>query len=331
LVFFAGRKESAWLGGRSALGLAVAAVTRRNGISMRAGLGVPEERADTLVQLRADDVFELARLRVRLGFVDGKSVLEEALGQAVTADHVARALAAHGRELYLPVLHLHQAQIRHARKNSRSRFLRNNRHLPSGAGRVQALGLRRLPFFAANPNLLEKMVETNFVVGGNSCAAVTRVGKRAIQRMAWTVLRRIEVQVAVSEFDAAVRLARDVRVVRHLQDRMAGVVQFAENLDDDGFIGLVEVARGLVSKNDFWLVDQRARDGHALLFAAGKLRGEVRQAVAKAYTLQRFFGLLFVRHAMAILREHYVFQRREVRHEMKLLEDEADPFRAVTN
>src|SRR6266705_2099954 len=60
---------------RSTLGLAVAAVTWRNGIPMRAGLGMPEERADTLVQFGADDVFEFAGLRVRLGIVNGKSVL----------------------------------------------------------------------------------------------------------------------------------------------------------------------------------------------------------------------------------------------------------------
>src|ERR1700694_4997119 len=36
-----------------------------------------------------------------------KSVLEEALGQPVTPDNVACALAAHGSELHFPVLHLH--------------------------------------------------------------------------------------------------------------------------------------------------------------------------------------------------------------------------------
>src|SRR5437016_14283016 len=91
----------------SALGLAVAAVAWRNGVPMRAGLRVSEERANALVQLRTDDVFEFAGLRVRLGIVDGKSVLEEALGQAVAADDVARTLAAHARELHFPVLHLH--------------------------------------------------------------------------------------------------------------------------------------------------------------------------------------------------------------------------------
>ena len=91
--------------GRSALGLVIAATARWNGISVRASLWVPEERADTLVKLRTDDVLELAGLRVRFRIVYGKSVFEETLGQAMTPHDVARALAAHGRELYFPVLH----------------------------------------------------------------------------------------------------------------------------------------------------------------------------------------------------------------------------------
>src|SRR5467141_1258687 len=62
---------------RSAFGLSVAAVARRNLVSVRASFGVSEERANALVQLRADDVFELAGLRVGLGIFDGKSVLEK--------------------------------------------------------------------------------------------------------------------------------------------------------------------------------------------------------------------------------------------------------------
>jgi hypothetical protein len=126
-------------------------------------------------------------------------------------------------------------------------------------------------------------------------------------------------------------LAGDVRVVCHHQDRVAGIVQFAENLDDDCFVGFVEVAGGLVGKNNLRLVDQRARDSHALLLTAGKLRGEMRQPVTQTDALQRLFSLLFVRDAMEILREHHVFQRREIRHEMKLLENEADFFGAVTD
>jgi len=91
--------------------------------------------------------------------------------------------------------------------------------------------------------------------------------------MARTMLRRVKVQVAVSKLDTAVSLPRDVRVVRHHQDVLAGVVQFAENLDNDGFVGFVEIAGGLVGENDLRLIDQRARNRNALLLAAGELRG----------------------------------------------------------
>src|SRR5260370_41507837 len=99
------------------------------------------------------------------------------------------------------------------------------------------------------------MVEADFVVGGNGCATVAGVGKRAIERMAGNMVRRVEVQMAMSQFDAAVGLAGNVGVVGHHQDGVAGVVQFAENLDDDGFIGLVEISGGLVGKNNLRLVD----------------------------------------------------------------------------
>ena len=149
--------------------------------------------------------------------------------------------------------------------------------------------------------------------------------------MAWTVLCGVEVQVAVSKLDAAVRLTRDVRVVRHHQDGMASIMQFTENLDDHRFVGLVEISGGLVGENDLRLIDQRARNGNALLFATGKLRGEMRQPLAEAHAPQRFFSLRFVRDTVEILCEHHVFNRRKIRHEMELLEDEADFFRAVTH
>ena len=97
--WFFSRVEGSWHFqlARSGLGLAVATIARGDRISVRASLGVAKERADALVQLGADDVLELACLRVRFGIVNGKSVLEEALGQTVTADHVSCALASHGR------------------------------------------------------------------------------------------------------------------------------------------------------------------------------------------------------------------------------------------
>ena len=105
------------------LGLAIAAIAGRNGIAVRAGFRMAKKSANALVELGADDVFEFAGLRMRFGVVDGKSVLEEALGEAVAADDVACAPAAHGRELHFSILHFHEAEIGHARKNPRGRFI----------------------------------------------------------------------------------------------------------------------------------------------------------------------------------------------------------------
>jgi hypothetical protein len=103
--------------------------------------------------------------------------------------------------------------------------------------------------------LFEEMIEADFIVGGNRGATIRRVSEGTCQRMAWAMLCRVKVQMAVSQFDAAVGLAGDVRVMRHHQDGVAGVVQFAENLDDDGFVGFVKISGGLVGENNLRLVD----------------------------------------------------------------------------
>jgi hypothetical protein len=63
-----------------------------------------EKRAYALIQFGADDVLELAGLRVRFGVVNGKCVLKQALREAMAADYVARALASHGCELRFAIL-----------------------------------------------------------------------------------------------------------------------------------------------------------------------------------------------------------------------------------
>jgi hypothetical protein len=89
------------------LRLAIATIARRDGIPVRAGLRVSKKSTDALVEFGTDDVFEFAGLRMSFGIVDGKSVFEKALGQAMTADHVSCALAADGCELHFPILHFH--------------------------------------------------------------------------------------------------------------------------------------------------------------------------------------------------------------------------------
>ena len=53
-----------------------AAISRRDGVAVRAGRGVTKETTDALVEFRADDVFELARLAVRFVVVDAEGILE---------------------------------------------------------------------------------------------------------------------------------------------------------------------------------------------------------------------------------------------------------------
>src|SRR6266853_1241252 len=77
------------------------------------------------------------------------------------------------------------------------------------------------------------------------------------------------------------------------------------------------------------MIDQRARDGHALLLAARKLRGKMFQAVPQANAAQGFGGLVLIGDAVEILREHYIFKRREIWHEVKLLENKTDFLGAI--
>jgi hypothetical protein len=62
-----------------------------------AGLGVAQKRANPLVELGADDVFELTGLIVSFRVIDRESVFEQTFGEAVAADHVAGAKGACAR------------------------------------------------------------------------------------------------------------------------------------------------------------------------------------------------------------------------------------------
>ena len=55
------------------------------------------------------------------------------------------------------------------------------------------------------------------------------------------------------------------------------------------------------------------------------------QAISQANAFQSPDGFGFVRDAMKILREHHVFHRRQIRHQVKLLENEADFVGAVAS
>src|SRR6266403_6241968 len=88
-------------------GLSVAAISGRDGISVRTGFGVTEESADALIELGADNVFEFACLSVGFGVIDGESVLEKTLCKAMTTHHVASAAITSLGEMHIGVAHLH--------------------------------------------------------------------------------------------------------------------------------------------------------------------------------------------------------------------------------
>ena len=71
----------------------------------------------------------------------------------------------------------------------------------------------------------------------------------------------------------APRVAGDVRLVRDHDDGDALVVQLLENVHDLDARAAIEIARRLVGEQHVGIVDEGARDGDALLLAAGKLAG----------------------------------------------------------
>ena len=114
-----------------------------------------EERADALIELGADDVFEFAGLIVGFGVFDGESVFEEALGETMTADDVAGAAGACVGEFDVTVKRLDELRFDHAAEHSRGRFVGDQRQAACGSGRLESIDAGGLPFFAEDPDLFE--------------------------------------------------------------------------------------------------------------------------------------------------------------------------------
>jgi hypothetical protein len=76
----------------------------------------------------------------------------------------------------------------------------------------------------------------------------------------------------IKKMDPAFSVTGETFVVGDDANRRALTVQLAEQLHNRLAITGIEIARGFVRKQNGGLARQRARDGHALLLAAGKLR-----------------------------------------------------------
>ncbi len=109
-------------------------------------------------------------------------------------------------------------------------------------------------------------------------------------------------------------------------------LEFTEK-GENGFAGGgVEVASGFIREKDFGAIDEGAGDGDALLFAAGKLRGAMAEAVGEA---DAFEGFADARGTLGAIDfgeaegEFDIFLESHARQEVERLEDHADRVTAI--
>ena len=82
-------------------------------------------------------------------------------------------------------------------------------------------------------------------------------------------------EVAMFQLQAAIGKISDRLRMRDHQNRVPGRMQFTQQIQNHGLVGFIEISSGFIRQNQFGLIDERARNRHALLFAAGKLRGNM--------------------------------------------------------
>ena len=115
-------------------------------------------------------------------------------------------------------------------------------------------------------------------------------------------------------------------VMRHQDQRGVALFMAGEQQFDDLLAGaLVEISGGLVGDENRGIGRQRARQRHALLLAAGKLRGIMRKPVGQSdlrqLALRAFIG---IGRAREFQRHGDILDRRHGRDQMEGLEHDAD-------
>ena len=122
------------------------------------------------------------------------------------------------------------------------------------------------------------------------------------------------------------RVAGEREVVRDEHDRRPRfAVERLEQLDDARAGVAVEIAGRLVGEEDARRVGERARDGDALLLAAGELRREVIEPVAEPDAREQLARARAGAAVAAQLERHlHVLERGERRDQLKALEDESN-------
>src|SRR3990167_2174662 len=116
--------------------------------------------------------------------------------------------------------------------------------------------------------------------------------------------RLIADDLAVLHEENAFGMLGGICLMRHEHDGAAGIVQFLENRHHlQSGLG-VEVAGRLIGEDDLRIVDERPRDGDALLLSAGELIGQIVRAMRHPDRYERFFhSLRIVLYRMIVIQE----------------------------
>lgn len=104
-------------------------------------------------------------------------------------------------------------------------------------------------------------------------------------------------------------------------------MQFEEQIGNRVRGVAIKIARGFIAQQQARLIDERARNGHALFFSAGKLCGKMFKAMAEPDALQeRACMLVLCVRALAESErgQQHVFDYGVLRQEMMLLKHEAE-------
>ena len=146
---------------------------------------------------------------------------------------------------------------------------------------------------------------------------------RGINHLSWYID-----DCAAFESNDALGAFGEFEIVGDEHQRGAGIGVQGEKIFDDEFSSFrVEIAGGFVGKKNFWAIDEGARQGYALLFAARKLSGIMGEPFAEADALQEIHRLVAGMISPAqFQRDHHIFQGRQRGQKLKGLKNETDDF-----
>src|SRR6185436_18319595 len=124
-----------------------------------------------------------------------------------------------------------------------------------------------------------------------STVSAERKGRPTMWWIASWNLRMVRHDPPVDDLDPSPATGRDRRLVcDHGKRRASGADHVHQQVKHMAPSAVVEVARRFVGEDEARLVDQRARDSHALTLAAGEARRLVIRPFRKANRLQKLKG-----------------------------------------